>query len=206
MTSVPSAQSEAGSRPLALALLWVTIAWNVVEGAIAVSSGVIAGSVALVGFGLDSFIEVTAAGVLIWRLQEERDASRERIAHAVVGATFIALAAYIIVESTYVFATGAEPDVSPVGIGLAVASLVVMPALGLLKRRNALRLGSAALVAESHETLICSYLSIALLAGLALNAIAGWHQADVIAALVMVPWIVKEGIEGLRGEHEEDDG
>ncbi len=205
-SAVTSALAPAGSRPLAIALLWLTIAWNVVEGAVAVTSGAAAESVALVGFGIDSFIEVTAAAVLIWRLGAERDASRERIAHAVVGATFIALAAYIAGDAAYVFATDAEPEASGIGLALAVASSITMPAIGLLKRRNAVRLGSPALVAESHETLICSYLSVSLFAGLALNAVAGWHLADVVAALVMLPWIVKEGIEGLRGAYEETDG
>lgn len=193
-----------GSLSLANGLLWLTVAWNVVEGVIAVSSGVVAGSVALVGFGLDSFVEVTAALVLLWRLRaaedDERAERRERVAHRVVGSTFLALAAYICAESVYVLATRDEPEASTVGLVLAIVSLVVMPVLGVTKRRNATRLRSSALISESMETLICSYLSLTLFIGLAANAAFGWWWADVAAALAMAPWIVKEGIEGLRAE------
>lgn len=193
-----------GSSALATRLLQLTVAWNVVEGFIAVAAGVAAGSVALVGFGLDSFIEVTAAIVLLWRLRlpehDERVEARERTAHRVVGATFIALATYIFAQAVYILAAGDQPDSSGVGLALAIVSLVVMPVIGLLKRDNAKRLGSRALVAESTETLICSYLSLTLFVGLTANALFGWGWADVAAALAMVPWILKEGIEGLRGE------
>ncbi len=193
-----------GSLSLANDLLWLTVAWNVGEGVIAVSSGFIAGSVALVGFGLDSFIEVTAAFVLLWRLrlpdEDGRAERRERAAHQVVGATFMMLALYILMQTAYVLTTGDKPESSSVGLGLALASLAVMPVISLVKRRNAIRLGSRALVAESTETLICSYLSLALFIGLAANAAFGWWWADIAAALAMVPWIVKEGIEGVRAE------
>jgi divalent metal cation (Fe/Co/Zn/Cd) transporter len=193
-----------GSSTLATRLLQLTVAWNVVEGVVAISAGVVAGSVALVGFGLDSFIEVTAAFVLLWRMHlpdhDERVQSRERMAHRVVGATFIALAAYIFAQAAYIVATGEEPESSTVGLGLALASLLAMPVIGLLKRSNAKRLGSAALLAESTETLICLYLALALFAGLAANSVFGWGWADVAVALAMVPWIVKEGVEGLRGD------
>jgi divalent metal cation (Fe/Co/Zn/Cd) transporter len=193
-----------GSRRLALALLWLTIGWNVVEGVIAVAAGVAASSVALVGFGLDSFIEVTAAGVLIWRLGlPEHDAAaepRERMAHRVVGMTFLTLALYIVVQAVYTVATGKQPEASGLGLILAAVSLIVMPVLGLAKRANAKRIGSRALVAESTETLVCSYLSFALLAGLAANAAFGWWWADIVAALAMVPWIIREGLEGVTGE------
>jgi divalent metal cation (Fe/Co/Zn/Cd) transporter len=168
------------------------------------SSGLLAGSVALVGFGLDSFIEVAAAGVLLWRMtvpnDDPRVEGREALARRVVGASFLVLAGYVAGESAYVLVAGSEPEVSPVGIGLAIASLAIMPALGLIKRGNARRLQSPALVAESTETLICSYLSLTLFVGLATNAATGWGWADIVAALAMVPWIVKEGIEGIRGE------
>ena len=193
-----------GSVNLAQRLLWLTVAWNVIEGAIAVSAGVRAGSVALVAFGLDSFIEVTAALVLLWRIRladaDERAEQRERTAHRIVGATFIALAAYIAVQAIYVVVTRNEPAASPVGLVLAVASLIAMPAIGLTKRRNAIRLGSRALIAESTETLICSYLSVTLFLGLGANELFGWWWADIAAAFAMAPWIVKEGLEGLRGE------
>ncbi len=198
-----------GSRTLAVAFLWITVAWNVAEGIIAVSAGFLAGSVALAGFGLDSFIEVAAAAVLLWRLglpeHDERAEQRETVAHRIVGATFLLLAAYVIAEAAYVLVTRSEPEASPVGIALSLASLAVMPGLGLAKRRNAMLLGSRALIAESMETLLCSYLSVTLFAGLALNAAFGWWWADVAAALAMVPWIAREGLEGVRGESCEDD-
>ena len=197
-----------GSTALAMTLLWITLAWNVAEGVIATWSGIAAGSVALVGFGLDSAIEVTASAVLIWRLQlaegDERSESRERTAHRVVGATFIVLAIYIAAEVIYTLVVGNEPDTSGVGLALAIAATLVMPILGFAKRRNALQLGSPALVAEANETLVCSYLSFTLFFGLAANALFGWWWADIAAAMAMVPWIVKEGLEGLRGERCED--
>lgn len=199
-----------GARSLATALLWFTLAWNVGEGVVAVSSGVMAGSVALVGFGLDSAIEVIAAAVLIWRMRlpehDEGAERREQIAHRAVGSTFIALALYIAAETIYVLATGNKPEASPVGLGLAVAATLVMPVLGLTKFWNARRVGSRALIAESTESIVCSYLSLTLFIGLGANALFGWWWADIAAALAMVPWIVKEGLEGLRGESCEDGG
>ena len=196
------------SLSLARGLLWFTLAWNVAEGVIAVSSGLVASSVALVGFGLDSFIEVTAAAILIWRLSlaegDERSERREAVAHRIVGATFIALAVYILAQSAYVVADGRQPEESGVGMALAVAATIVMPALALAKRRNAAGLGSRALIAEARETFACSYLSLTLFVGLAANALAGWWWADVAAALAMVPWIAREGVEGLRAERCED--
>lgn len=197
-----------GSTSLATTLLWLTLVWNVGEGVIAVTSGVAAGSVALIGFGLDSAIEVAAAAILIWRLRlpehDEGVESRERIARRVVGFTFVFLSLYIAAEAAYVIASRNEPDVSTSGLALAIAATAVMPGLGLLKRWNATRLGSAALSAEAKETLFCSYLSFTLFFGLAANAAFGWWWADVAAALAMVPWIVKEGLEGVRGESCED--
>jgi divalent metal cation (Fe/Co/Zn/Cd) transporter len=188
----------------AVVLLWLTVAWNLAEGGVAVALGVLAGSVALVGFGLDSVIEIGAAGVLLWRLgvPAAGGAARraERTAQRVIGATFIALAAYVVAQSAYAAVPGNEPATSAYGLGLSVVSVAVNPALGIAKRRNARRLDSAALVAESTETLICAYLAVTLLAGLAANAAFGWWWADVAAALAMVPWIVREGVEGLRGE------
>lgn len=202
------AERRPGSRRLALTLLWLTLAWNIVEGLVAVASGTIAGSVALVGFGLDSFIEVTAAGVLLWRLglrEHDEDAERrERLAHRVVGVTFVVLAVYIGAQTVYTVATGDKPEASSVGIVLSLISLAVMPVLGLVKRVNARNLGSRALVAESTETLICSYLSLTLFIGLGANAAFGWWWSDILAALAMIPWILKEGLEGLRGASDDD--
>lgn len=203
------ARTAGGSISLARGLLWLTLGWNIIEGVIAVSSGIVAGSVALVGFGLDSFIEVTAAGVLLWRLgvmeHDEAAQRREATAHRVVGVTFIVLAIYIVAQVAYTLALGGQPEESQVGLALAIVSLIVMPVIGLLKRSNGQRIGSRALVAESSETLICSYLSLVLFIGLGANAAFGWWWADVAAALAMVPWIVREGLEGIRGESCADD-
>jgi divalent metal cation (Fe/Co/Zn/Cd) transporter len=203
-TVAAPAAGRAGFRRLAVRLLWLTVAWNIAEGFVAVGSGAAAGSVALVGFGLDSFIEVTAALVLLWRLglpdHDDRVEAREVAARRVVGMTFLALAAYITLQATYTVAAGGTPEASGVGLGLAIASLIVMPVLGLAKLRNAQRLGSRALVSESAETLVCTYLSVTLLIGLTANWALDWWWADVAAALAMMPWIVREGLEGLRGD------
>ena len=201
--------SRRGSLTLAMGLLWFTLAWNVAEGVIAVWSGFIAGSIALIGFGFDSSIEVLAAGVLIWRMSlpehDERAESRERTAHRIVGFTFIAVALYIAAEVVYTLATGNEPAASGSGLVLAVAATIVMPVLGFVKLRNARELQSGALTAEAKETLVCSYLSFTLFFGLAANALLGWWWADIVAAMAMVPWIAKEGLEGIRGESCEGD-
>ena len=193
-----------GSLTLAAALLWLGLIYNVAEGVIAVSAGALVGSVALLGFGLDSFIEVTASAVLLWRLspsaKDRTGDAREQVARRIVGATFIALATYIVAQAAYVLATGSEPGSSRPGIALALVSLALMPALGIVKLWNARRLHSHALMAEAGETLVCSYLSATLFAGLALNAALGWWWADIAAAAAMVPWIVKEGVEGLRAD------
>jgi divalent metal cation (Fe/Co/Zn/Cd) transporter len=205
---VARSERQAGSRRLATSLLWITLAWNLAEGAIAVISGIAAASVALIGFGLDSFIEVTAAGILLWRLRlpehDETVERRETTARRIVGLTFIVLAAYIGAQTLYSLITSAEPDPSNVGLVLSIVALIVMPTLGLLKRWNARRIGSRALIAESTETLLCAYLALTLFVGLAANTLAAWWWADIVAALVMIPWIAREGLEGLRGEADED--
>ena len=196
-----AARAGGGSLPLAVALLWVTLLYNVFEGVIAVWAGLRAGSVALVAFGLDSGIEVTAAAALLWRLgvrDEETAARRELVSHRVVGATFLVLAAFIAAQIASKLISGAEPDSSRVGIGLAVASLTLMPGLAFVKRANARRLHSHALIAEATETIICFSLSATLLSGLALNAAFGWWWADPVASLVMSVFIVKEGWEVVR--------
>jgi divalent metal cation (Fe/Co/Zn/Cd) transporter len=184
-----------------------TMAYNLVEGVLAVAAGVAARSIALVGFGLDSYIELAAAGALFWRLRiEARGAERpevervERRVRRFIGGTFVALALYVTGQAAWVLWRAAAPAESPLGIGLAGASLVVMPLIAWGKLRAARELGSASLRAEARETLACSYLSFTLLLGLAANAAAGWWWADPAAALLMVPWLVKEGVEGLRAE------
>ena len=207
--SAGALRTDRGSLGLAIVLLWVGLAYNSFEGVIAVGAGVAAGSVALMGFGLDSFIEVTASAVLLWRLSASSTdpavEGRERAARRIVGATFMILAAYIVGQAAFVLAMGSEPEPSGVGMVLAIVSLALMPTLGLVKRWNARRLHSHALIAEASETLVCSYLSATLFLGLALNAALGWWWADIAAAAAMVPWIVKEGLEGLRGDPCSDD-
>ena len=191
----------------ALWLVGLTLAYNLVEAAIAIWAGTAAGSIALLGFGLDSVIECAASAVLLWRLSVELrggDAERvetaERRSRRFVGLTFLALAAYVLVESALTLISGDHPAASLPGIVLAAISLVVMPLLALAKLRTARGLGSGALEAEAKETLACAYLSFTLLVGLVLNAAAGWWWADPLAALAMVPWLLKEGVEGVRGE------
>lgn len=186
--------------------------YNVIEAGIAIWAGAEAGSIALLGFGLDSLIEIAAAAVLLWRLllevvtrEPESIERAERRVHRFVGATLLALAIYILVESVLTLTRAERPHESVVGIVLAATSLVVMPTISWAKLRVAARLASKALQAEAKETLACAYLSFALLVGLLLNATLGWWWADPAVALAMIPWLVREGIEGLRGEDEGDD-
>jgi divalent metal cation (Fe/Co/Zn/Cd) transporter len=179
-------------------LAYVTIGWNTVECVVAVGAGMAAGSIALVGFGLDSLVEVFAGGVVLWRLRTE-DESRERRALRLIGLSFFALAAYVVAESARDLVAGAESEESAVGIGLAVVSLLVMPALAVAKRRTGDALGDAVVVADSTETLLCSYLSVVLLAGLLLSG-AGLWWADPLAALVIAALAVREGREAWRGD------
>jgi divalent metal cation (Fe/Co/Zn/Cd) transporter len=173
------------------------------EGVIAILAGLAAGSVALVGFGADSLIEVTASLTAIWRLRSDSDPGRrersERISLRIIGILFLALAAYVAADATKSLITRQEPDASLVGLVLAAASLVVMPLLANAKRRVAVAMGSGALAAESRQTMLCTYLSAILLGGLILNAALGWWWADPAAALVMVPIIAREGIDAVRG-------
>lgn len=185
-------------------LAWITIAWNVVEGAVGIAAGVAAGSVALVGFGVDSYVEVFAGGMVLWRLSRERHGhelseAAERLAVRAIAASFLVLGAGVAVESVRRLVVAQPPDESPVGLVLALASLVVMPLLVRAKRRVASSMGSQALMADASETMICFYLSAVLLAGLALNALAGWWWADPLAALVIAGVAVREGLEFWRG-------
>lgn len=195
--------------------LWLetfTIAWNVIEAFVAVGAGLASGSVALVGFGVDSAIEVTSAGGLFWRLRkagadadavEESDAERKAL--CIVAATFFALAAYILYDSFSSLLGDAEPGSSTVGVVLAVLSLAIMPMLAWWKQRTGKEMGSRALQADAIETWVCSYLSLALLLGVGLHAAFGWAWADPLAALAMLPVIVYEGWETLQEAREPDD-
>jgi len=194
---------------IALWLVGSTLAYNVGEAGIALWFGREADSVALIGFGLDSLIETAAATVLLWRLWlEANGADRERVEktehriHRFVGGTFLALATYVTVESISTFWSRQAPAESPVGIALAAVSLVLMPLVSLGKLRAAREIGSAALRAEAKETLACSYLSFTLLLGLGANAALGWWWADPTAALLMVPWLIREGREGLSSNED----
>ena len=182
-------------------LEYLTIGWNAVEALVSIGAGVAAGSTALIGFGVDSVIESGSGAVLLWRLQESDDhAQRERLALRLVGITFLVLAAWVGYESTTSLMAREAPSASYVGIVVAALSLIVMPWLAFRKRRVATQIGSQALASDSRQTSLCAYLSAILLTGLLLNALLGWWWADGVAALLMVPIIVSEGIEALRGE------
>ncbi|HXH23402.1 MAG TPA: cation transporter [Dehalococcoidia bacterium] len=176
------------------------IAYNLLEGALSIGAGVLAGSVALVGFGADSAIEVSASVVVLVHLLRrdgDRQAAWEGRLAVFVGFTMLALAAYVAGRAVYDLVTQSEPDESYLGIGIAAASVVAMPVLSRMKHDIAHKIGSRALEAESRETLVCSYLSAALLIGLAANAALGWWWADPVAALVMVGLITREGWEAV---------
>ena len=180
-------------------LEYLTIGWNSLEAAVAVGAGLLAGSIALVGFGVDSVIESLSGAVLLWRLAAWGE-DRERVALKIVGISFLALAAYVAFDAAKSLLAREPPDASHVGIALAVASLIVMPLLARAKRRVAATLNSQAMLADSRQTDICAYLSAILVAGLGLNALFGWWWADPVAGLVMGPIIAREGIAALRGE------
>ena len=179
-------------------LEYLTIGWNSLEAVAAIGAGLIAGSIALVGFGFDSVIEVSSGAILLWRLVSGEH--RERLALKLVGFSFLALAVYVAFDATKSLWLRQSPEVSYIGIAIAALSLVVMPLLAKAKRRVAENLNSRAMKADSRQTDICAYLSAILLVGLGLNALFGWWWADSAAALMMTPIIVKEGIEALRGE------
>jgi divalent metal cation (Fe/Co/Zn/Cd) transporter len=184
-------------------LEYLTIAWNGFEAAVALVSGVLAGSVALVGFGLDSLIETASAVVVLWRLRADHDTERrehaELRARRLVGISFLLLSAYVAVEGVRSLWLGERSSRSWPGILIAAAAVIVMPLLGRAKRRVAAQLNSRALHSDSKQADFCAYLSAILLAGLLLQWALGWWWADPVAALVMVPIIAREGVQGLRG-------
>jgi len=177
-----------------------SVAYNVIEAAVAISAGVVAGSIALIGFGLDSLVEVSSGLIILWQFRHPLPESRERRALRLMAVSFFALAAYVTFESGRALIGGHEPDASPVGIALAAVSLIVMPFLSWAQRRTGRSLGSNAVVADSTQTLLCTYLSAVLLVGLVLNATLGWSWADPIAGLVIAAVAVREGREAWRGE------
>jgi divalent metal cation (Fe/Co/Zn/Cd) transporter len=178
----------------------ITIAWNIVEAIVAVLAGTAASSAALIGFGLDSVVEVLSAAAVAWQYSARDPEAREKTALRVIAVSFFALAAYVAVDAVLSLAGLREPEHSPVGIALAALSLVVMPFLSWFERRTGRELGSASAVADSKQTLICTYLSAALLVGLLLNSLLGWAWADSIAALVIAVFAVREGIEAWKGD------
>ena len=192
----------------ALRLEYLTVGWNLVEGAIAITAALAAGSVALLGFGIDSFVESVSGSVLVWRLRAETAGHRdeeaieriERHAERLVGFSFFALAAYIVVDAITTLVSQERPDASPVGIALTAVSIGVMLWLARAKRRTAAELGSRALAADAEQTQACWYLSIVVLAGIGLNALLGWWWADPLAAMGMTFFLAKEGRDAWRGE------
>ena len=195
-----------------LRLEYLTVGWNVLEGIIAVGAGIAAGSIALIGFGVDSFVETISGAVIIWRLMAETrgrhdDEAIERIeqrAERLVGVAFMLLAAYVAFEAVRSLINRDAPEASPVGIALTALSIVVMLWLARAKRRVGESLGSRAMIADAQQTYACWYLSVVTLAGLALNAVFGFWWADPVAALGIAVLLVREGIEALNGE--DDDG
>lgn len=177
-----------------------SVAYNAVEAVVAIAAGLVAGSIALVGFGLDSVVEVSSGLIVLWQFRRPFPESRERRALRLMALSFFALAAYVTVESLRALATGHDPEASPVGIGLALASLAIMPFLSWAQRRTGRALGSHAVVADSTQTQLCAWLSAVLLAGLVLNATLGWSWADPVAGLVIAAVAVREGLEAWRGE------
>ncbi len=181
-------------------LEYLTLGWNSLEALLSIAAGLLAGSIALVGFGFDSVIEVSSGAVLLWRLRAGAEAERrEQIALRLVGICFLALAVYITWDAVSSLIHRAAPHESYIGIGVAAASLIAMPLLARAKRRVARGLNSGAMQADSRQTDICAYLSAILLGGLLLNALLSWWWADPVAALLMVPLIAKEGVEGVHG-------
>ena len=191
--------AERGKR-----LEYFTIGWNTLEGLVAVIAGAMAGSISLVGFGIDSFIEVTSGAAVLWRMSVDADAHRrernEKLALRIVGGCFVALAVYVSYESITDLIQRSKPEASLAGIILAAVSLVVMPLLSRAKRRVGNQLASAAMHADARQTEFCTYLSAILLGGLLLNSLFGLWWADPVAGLVMTPIIAKEGYDGLRAK------
>ncbi len=195
----PTSASRTSLRQRAVALAWLTVGWNVIEAVVAIGAGRDAGSMALIGFGLDSTIEVASAAVIIWQFSGV-DKKRERRALHLIAISFFALAVFVAAQAAIDLVSGNEPESSRIGIALALASLVVMPILATAKRSTGRRLGSVTVTADSQQTWLCTYLSVVLLTGLLLNATLGWWWADPLAALVIAMLAVREGIEAWRGD------
>lgn len=188
---------------LARRIRWIvaaTISYNVIEAIVAISAGTVASSTALIGFGLDSVVEVLSAAAVAWQFATTDPEVRERTALQVIAVAFFALAAYVTVDAVLSLTGIREPEHSTVGIVLTALSVLIMPLLSLAERRTGRELGSASAVADSKQTLICSYLSATILVGLLLNSLFGWTWADPVAALVIVVFAVREGLEAWKGD------
>ena len=194
----PHDRARLGRRAQLLAA--ASVSYNAVEAVVAIAAGAVAGSAALVGFGLDSVVEVSSGLVILWQFRHRLPESREQQALRLIALSFFALAGYVAQDSVRALISGADPDGSPVGIALAATSLVVMPFLSWAQRRTGRALHSNAVVADSSQTLLCSYLSAVLLGGLVLNAALGWGWADPLAGLVIAAVALKEGRDAWRGE------
>lgn len=181
-------------------LVAATITYNLVEAAVALTEGARVSSVALIGFGLDSLIEVSSAAVIAWQFAANDPETREKTALRIIAFSFFALAIYVAVDSILALIGMQESRHSPIGIGLAALSLAIMPVLSLAQRRAGRELGSLSAVADSKQTLLCTYLSAVLLAGLLFNMLVGWWWADPIAALVIAAVAAREGLEAWRGD------
>ena len=177
-----------------------TITYNVIEAIIAIAAGTVSSSTALIGFGLDSIVEVLSAAAVAWQFAGPDPEARERVALKVIAVSFFGLALYVTIDAILSLTGLRSPEHSTVGIILTAVSLLVMPGLSLFERRTGKELGSASAVADSKQTLICSYLSAAVLIGLLLNTLLGWAWADAVAGLVIVVFAVREGLEAWRGE------
>ena len=200
--SAPARRAELNRRSLHLA--YTTAGYNLAEGVVAVTAGAAASSTALLGFGLDSFVEVSSALVVIWQFRSRVPENRERLALRLIAVSFFALAAWVTVDAVRSLLSSEQAETSPVGIGIAAVSVVVMPLLARAKRRTGRELGSATVVADSMQTMLCTYLSAIVLVGLLLDATLGWWWADPIAALVIAAVAVREGLEAWRGEQCDD--
>jgi divalent metal cation (Fe/Co/Zn/Cd) transporter len=194
----PGVRQRLGRRAQILATC--SVAYNMVEAVVASAAGLVAGSIALVGFGLDSVVEVSSGLIILWQFRHRLPETRERQALRLLALSFFVLALYVAVESVRALIGGSDPDPSPVGIGIAVASLIVMPFLSLAQRRTGRQLGSVAVMADGTQTLLCTYLSAVLLGGLVANATLGWSWADPVAGLVIAAVATREGIQAWRGE------
>lgn len=203
MTSPPAALSDSRRRVLQRRVRWIvaaTIGYNVVEAIVAITAGAVASSGALIAFGLDSTIEVLSAAAVAWQFTRREPERWERPTLRVIASAFFALAAYVIATSLLTLIGRVEADHSPLGILITALSVVVMPFLSFAERRAGRELGSATAVADSKQTLICTYLSAAVLGGLLLNSAFGWWWADAVAGLVIAGFAIREGTEAWRGD------